>query len=201
MTTPVRVGGIADRDAAVATIVAAFASDPLVTWLFRGDRYQPGATAFFACLYDMRLGGGEIRVTDDLAAVSLWTPPGGYREATEERQARWEVFEREAESAEAERFAQFVAALDEHGELPDCWQLGVLGTHPARQGEGLGSSVVTPLLEVADADGLPVHLETAIETNIGFYQRFGFEVLRVLDVPDGPRIWEMWREPDRGDRP
>lgn len=196
MTPVVRRGTAADRDGSVETVVAAFAADPLLTWVFPGDRYHAGATAAFGCLYDLRVAGGEIRVVDDLSAVSLWTPPGGYRQAPAEREARWRVFEEEARPEESERFARFVAALDEGGdEHPDCWHLGVLGTHPARQGQGLGTSVIAPLLEVADADGLPAHLETATESNLGYYARLGFEVLRVVDVPDGPRIWEMWREP------
>lgn len=195
----VRDGTAADRDGAVETIVAAFIADPLLTWVFAGDRYHRGATAFFDCLYDLRVSGGEIRVVDDLSAVSLWTPPGGYRQSPAEREARWGVFEAEARPEETERFTRFVSALDEDGEEhPECWHLGVVASHPARQGQGLGTAVIAPLLESADAERLPAHLETATESNLGYYARLGFEVLRVVDVPDGPRIWEMWREPDRG---
>lgn len=38
--------------------------------------YERVATAFFGCLFDVRVdGGGEIRVTDDVSAASLWNPP------------------------------------------------------------------------------------------------------------------------------
>ena len=52
------------------------------------------------------------------------------------------------------------------------------------------------MLAVADLDNSAVHLETAVESNLAFYARFGFEVIRTLDVPGGPRIWELWREPE-----
>lgn len=76
------------------------------------------------------------------------------------------------------------------------WYLWVLGVEPRRQGLGLGSSLIAPILYRADRDGLPCYLETAAEGNVGFYRRHGFCVLDEGDVPKGgPHYWTMRREP------
>lgn len=48
-------------------------------------------------------------------------------------------------------------------------ELVIFGTSPESQGGGLGSALLQFLGEVADADGVPTHLETAGSRNIGFY--------------------------------
>ena len=71
-----------------------------------------------------------------------------------------------------------------------------LGTDPDRQGEGLGSAVMQPVLERCDADGLPAYLESTKERNVGFYEQHGFEVVGKEQIAsDGPMLWLMWREP------
>ena len=31
---------------------------------------------------------------------------------------------------------------------------------------------------------------------VAFYERHGFHVQSRVDLPDGPPVWTMWREPD-----
>jgi GNAT superfamily N-acetyltransferase len=79
---------------------------------------------------------------------------------------------------------------------PTCTYLQGLGTDPPRQGEGLGSAVLQPVLARCDRDGLPAYLETTKERNVGFYESHGFAVVARTRLPlDGPPMWFMWREP------
>ena len=77
------------------------------------------------------------------------------------------------------------------------WYLHFLGTEPARQGRGIGSAVLKPMLDTCDAQGLPAYLEATSERNRSLYMRNGFEdhgePLRLPD--DGPLMFPMWREP------
>jgi ribosomal protein S18 acetylase RimI-like enzyme len=76
------------------------------------------------------------------------------------------------------------------------WYLAVVGTEPSRQGEGIGSALLAPVLERCDHDQVPAYLESSNEANLAFYARHGFEVTRTIDIEQGgPRIWPMWREP------
>jgi GNAT superfamily N-acetyltransferase len=74
--------------------------------------------------------------------------------------------------------------------------LSGLGTDPPRQGEGLGSAALRPVLTRCDALGIPAYLESTKERNVAFYERHGFVVTGTVAVPpDGPTLWTMWRAP------
>ena len=65
-----------------------------------------------------------------------------------------------------------------------------------RQGQGIGSACMRPILERADAEAMPCYLESSCERNVPLYERNGFRVTEVVDLPDdGPAIWLMWRAP------
>ena len=52
-----------------------------------------------------------------------------------------------------------------------------LGTDPPRQGEGLASAAMQPVLTRCDAEGIPAYLESTKERNVGFYEGHGFAVV------------------------
>jgi GNAT superfamily N-acetyltransferase len=83
-----------------------------------------------------------------------------------------------------------------HPRVPH-WYLGILGTSPDHQGRGVGSSVLAPILERCDADGVPAYLESSKRRNIPFYERHGFSVTGELIVEGGPTLWPMLRAPRR----
>jgi len=77
--------------------------------------------------------------------------------------------------------------------------LATVGVARSQQRRGLGARVLGPGLARADAAGLLVHLETSADSHVRWYQRLGFEVVEVVDIPaDGPRTWLMHRRPGRG---
>jgi ribosomal protein S18 acetylase RimI-like enzyme len=61
--------------------------------------------------------------------------------------------------------------------------LSVLGVEPERQGEGIGSSLMQPVLELATSAQLPAYLETATGRNVLLYERAGFAVVEELVIP------------------
>jgi len=65
-------------------------------------------------------------------------------------------------------------------EVPQqpCWMLDVLGVHPDFQRQGVGAALIRPILERADAEGLPCHVITHNQANIAYYERHGFRLLR-----------------------
>ena len=73
--------------------------------------------------------------------------------------------------------------------------LQTLAVHPSRQRQGVGSFLISPTLECADRDRLPVYLETTKEANVTYYRRFGFDVVEDLMVGGALRVWTMLRRP------
>ena len=74
--------------------------------------------------------------------------------------------------------------------------LSALGVEPERQGEGVGTALMQPVLQRADRDERACYLETATGRNVLLYERQGFEVVEELTLP-GTDVhgWLMRRLP------
>jgi hypothetical protein len=59
-----------------------------------------------------------------------------------------------------------------------------------------GGKLMAAGLQRADAEHMPVYLESSKESNVPFYRRFGFELIEKVTPAKGcPSMWPMWREP------
>ncbi len=76
------------------------------------------------------------------------------------------------------------------------WYVAALGVDPEVQGQGLGSVLMAHGMARADRDGRPIYLETETERNVGFYRRFGFDVVEEF-IPEGLNV-PMWLLARRG---
>jgi predicted N-acetyltransferase YhbS len=85
-----------------------------------------------------------------------------------------------------------------HRVHPPHFYLRAVGIDPSAQGQGLGASLVRPVLNMADDRAVGCFLQTATAANVSWYERFGFEVAAAYrPTPNWPEVWAMWREPNR----
>jgi predicted N-acetyltransferase YhbS len=76
------------------------------------------------------------------------------------------------------------------------YYLSLLGTHPDRQGAGIGMRLLRENLAQMDREGVPAYLESSNPANLGRYQSVGFVPVGTFQLPDdGPELTTMWREP------
>ena len=68
-----------------------------------------------------------------------------------------------------------------------------MGTLPERQGRGIGSALLRPVLERCDEERLPAYLDASSEHSRDFYLGQGFEVIGELPLSTGARFWQMRR--------
>jgi ribosomal protein S18 acetylase RimI-like enzyme len=75
------------------------------------------------------------------------------------------------------------------------WYLAGLGVDPRWRRQGIGARLLQPGIDASRRDGAPCVLLTNTETNIPFYARHGFEVIRAGSTPPGgPPAWVMRRK-------
>ena len=185
-----------ERDAALATVVAAFRDDPQVRWWFDDDSSYPRlAGRFFGVLLDTRMAGGEVWVADDCRSVAMWIPPGGNLLGPEVASARYSEIVTSLPRRARQRILAADDAIDRLLPREPHWYLGVLASHPDHQRYGLATAVAAPVLAAADRAGLGVVLETASTMNVSYYTRRGFAVIAEAAVLDGPDLFIMRREP------
>jgi GNAT superfamily N-acetyltransferase len=190
----VRRATAADRQQTLAVLTDAFAPDPVVRWFFPDDAtYPTRAATFFGFLFDIRRAVDGAWLTDGGESVALWSPPGPTSSEWEDRS--WDRIAAEFAPDEIERCDAWDVAVAPHHPAAPHWYLGVLGTATEHQGQGLGQAAAGPGIEAAAAAGLPAFLETGVERNVALYERMGFAVTGVIEVPGLPHGWCMRRNP------
>lgn len=177
---------------------AAFAEDPIFTWMIgRTDNIQPRLEVLFGAIAKQVLRRPDhlTFVSEDGTGAAIWHPID-----------KWKVPPLEllrampgVVSAMRARVPVMIGALNSieknHPTEPH-YYLEMLGTRPENQSKGVGSAMVSVMLERCDAEGVPAYLESSNPRNIPFYARHGFEVRDTINVGKGaPTVTTMWREP------
>ncbi len=185
--------GVQHRDRAVATLAAAFHNDPAMVFMLpdAGSRARR-LKKLIGWMTDQHLRLGLVLGTPDVSAVTLWREPG----MVHYHEPLWHpgalrfipIFGRHL--PRALRTEEGISSHVPKGE--DWMYLKMAGVHPDHQGKGLGGAVIRAGLARAAQRGVPSVLETATPSNVGLYQRLGYNVLSEWDVAGGgPHFWTM----------
>jgi ribosomal protein S18 acetylase RimI-like enzyme len=190
----VRRASAGERDGVVGTVTAAFREDPAWRYLL-GMRYARLATELAGALFDVRVGRGNVWVSEGLQSVAMWSdsPHGDGADARAEQV--WEHYRTVAGERSFARLLAYneaVAAASGGGEY---LYLGTLATRPERRREGLACAVLRPVLEHADQAGLACCLETSTAANRRFYEGRGFTEATDVELARGPQTWWLRRPP------
>ncbi|MBC7813097.1 MAG: GNAT family N-acetyltransferase [Burkholderiales bacterium] len=178
------------------SLARAFDDDPVWRWLIPADGYADRMMSFGqGLLRHIALGYEATYTTDDCVSTAMWAPPGHWEASAEQAAALVPAFNT-CFGANLEKFQEgFGLVGTKHPHEPHWYLIGI-GTHPDWQGQGLASSVMKPILERCDTEGVPAYLEATKERNVRFYQHHGFELTGTMDFPGGgPKMYLMWREP------
>jgi ribosomal protein S18 acetylase RimI-like enzyme len=197
----------ADVPTLAGVLARAFNDDPFFSWFVRADakRGERFKRTFEIALTRMSAGLNETYTTNEIQGGALWKRPGEYRLGMLEQLALIPAFASITGWSGLKRFieAQTVAEKRHEHHVPEPhYYLFVLGVEPALQGRSIGGQLIRPVLDICDREQLPAYLETALEINVRFYRKHGFEVVEeIVPVPTAPNIWLMKRWPARAQTP
>jgi ribosomal protein S18 acetylase RimI-like enzyme len=181
---------LTEHDAAIATIVAAFAEDPVERWLWPQDTdYYARFPAFVAAFAGPAFELGTAWKLGDCAAVALWLGPG----AEPDGEAIVAMLTESVAEAQHEDAFAVLEQMDEKHPVEPHWYLPWLAVSPSLRGAGLGSSLLRQCLAHVDASGLPAYLETPNPRTVPLYERHGFAVTGVAQAGDCPHMTLMLR--------
>lgn len=176
------------------TLAGAFGDDPMMRWFFPEDSTrEAGLGRYFSTLFTRQyLRHGVCERTD--AAAAFWVAPDGQEKAVPDAETVQEL--QEILGDRAGLFREAVESAAEHAPQEPHWYLAVIGAAAAARGQGHGSALLRSGLAKADAEGMPVYLESSKPSNLPVYEHFGFTVLGEAQLPGGgPTLWVMRREP------
>jgi len=185
---------------AAGVLSRAFFNDPLMLYYLpdpdRRTRVLPylmRVTMRYCLLY------GQVFTTPNLDGIACWLPPGVNMSTLGLVRAGLGVLPPNLGWEALRRLQQVEPAIDRihHACVPGPhWYLMLLGVEPVRQGEGIGGSLIAPVLARAYAAGLPCYLETMTELDVAFYRKHGFKVIFETDIPPGNlHVWKLLKQP------
>ncbi|MFF5250488.1 GNAT family N-acetyltransferase [Streptomyces leeuwenhoekii] len=197
MGVAIRAAGEDDRELVVRLLDESFQNDPVSAWVFPGaDHRRRTHPRLMAAFTDLVLAEGRVDVTEDGAACALWLSVAADDHAggpDDDGPARLRAAV-DPDNERVELIGRLTAGVHPAGRAHEyLWMIGVT---PGRQGEGLGTALIESVLGRCDRENLPAYLEASSDRSRRLYERLGFaRTGPALDLPDGPRMWPMWREP------
>lgn len=192
----VRLVGDDDVDALAGTLTRAFADDPVTQWVYAREERRPMWSERFFRWQLRRLQGQDVSWTteDGCGGAALWALPGRWREDMRETLSLLRLT-LPGVLPRLPRILRGLGQVEVRHPSERHLYLAVIGVDPERQGEGIGSQLIRPGLDLCDRERLPAYLETGKEANLAFYGRHGFTVVDQIRLPKGPPVWFLWREP------
>lgn len=195
----VRKVTLADVRRLSGAMARAFYDDPALSHCLvdepqRLRRLERGFEVFLSQVY---LRHDECYTTEGLVGGALWLPPRKWKLDGFEQLGLVARMAR-VHGRALPRILQVIGFLEGRHPQEPHYYLAFIGVEPGRQGAGMGSALLRPVLERCDRERMPAYLEASSGRNRRLYERHGFEVIEQVRLPaGGPPMWLMWREARR----
>lgn len=182
-------------DEAATVLAEAFADDPVMSWIFPDPAERPThLRAFMRMAAERSHGVGHAFELTEHRGAALWCPP----EVAFYDDAFGMQFYELAAAANGARVDMVLGGLAEMGEHHPAaphFYLSNVGVAPESQGRGLGAVLLERVLRTCDAEGIVAYLESSNPRNVSLYERSGFDVTAEINLPEGPIMRPMVRQP------
>lgn len=187
---------------AAEVLAASFFDYPMFTFYFPDpQRRTRNLPWYFKNILNTALRYGAVYTNPEISGVIFTLPPGHTKISI------WEYiqcgfllsafklgFRNYKHSMECEDFvgATQIALMKKRPH----YYLWGLAVDPRQKTQGIGTALLQPLLAQADAEKMPIYLETHDEKNVPYYQKHGFYLIHTTCIPKYQLpIWCMLREP------
>jgi ribosomal protein S18 acetylase RimI-like enzyme len=182
-------------------LATAFHNAPVFGWLLPNPSTRTAALRrFFAIetrhivLPRRRSTGATPTATGQALGAALVLPPERWRTPLRVQAAHAPSYLRVFRQR-LPRALGVLATLERHHPHRPHYYLPYIGVRPDAQGRGLGTALLTPVLERCDREDLPAYLEASSPDNARLYRRLGFTTQEVLRPLGSPPIELMIRNP------
>jgi len=173
-------------------LAEAFVDDPVFGWLMPdADRRLARLRRFFEIeLRHLVIPNGRAWTSPGLAGAALSLPPGAWHASV-----RVALLQAGCFGIRLHRAGGILALMEMRHIREPHYYFAYIGVAPEAQGQGLGTTLMSPTLERCDREGLPAYLEASSERNAALYERLGFKVTSELRFAGSPPLRLMVRPP------
>lgn len=192
---------------------------PNITALYEALRDDPFYHALESCFADIAEGRaamlryydlsvqeaerwGRVGQSDGVVGLSVWSVPLPEQDAQQKAREKAATMQQAMGADCAALYRRICASMDEKEAqlgLGQMWYLSILGVSPDQQGQGLGRSLLNPVLDEADKAGVASYLTTFTPRNIPFYERQSYvKAARFPEPVTGRAFTVLVRQPNGG---
>ena len=175
---------------AIATLVLAFATDPVARWMYREpDQYLLHIPRLFRALGTGSFEAGAAQRSSDGLGVALWLPPNVHGDdgPLEAIIAESIVKEKQADARALFERTEHYRPTEPH------WYLSLIGVEALHRNRGYGAVLLQRGLSQCDREHHPAYLWSSNLQNTSLYQRHGFEIMAAIQAGSSPPIFPMVR--------
>lgn len=188
----IRTATAADAERCWAVLALAFSSDPPCRWGWPDAQQYLDAFPRFAQAFGGRaLEHGTANYSEDFSGVALWLPPG----VTPDEPSLVRVIQDTVAGARRDAILSMFEQMGAFHPREAHWHLPLIGVDPAQQGKGVGSALLSHVLNACDGQKVLAYLEATSPQNVPLYERHGFAALGNVQVADSPPVVPMVRKP------
>jgi ribosomal protein S18 acetylase RimI-like enzyme len=188
----VRLATPEDAPRIVESLIAAFERDPFVAWVAGETRLAARRLYFEHALHRLTMPHGNVWVAGDSAeGAALWAPSHAWQLGWLAQLALLPRVVRVVGLRRLGLIMRGVELVEGHRPKGRFNLLVLLGTRPEARGTGHASALLEAGLARCRREGVDALLDTSNADNVRFYERRGFEVIRRVDLPEGPPCWSM----------
>ncbi len=193
----VRPAVAADVPVLARMLVRAYMDDPIALWICKSSALRAKLLeALYTARLEQMLEHEGVWTNPGRSAAAVWLPPEHHQTSIRPNATLVRCLLNPQLMARLPLLAAGFSSMQRmHPRSPPHWYLSLLGTDPDTRGHGFGSAALEPVLQRCDRDGVGIYLESSKARNLGFYARLGFRITGELRLPNGPKMWPMWREP------
>ncbi len=181
----------------------AFQDDPIMIFVYpdEKERKQKAKYGFYMIYrYGMKFGL-SYATSDNLEGITIWLPPDKVYPSTWTmmRMGGFYAMRKVGLKLKVMRRSMSVFKYEEerhryHAPF-DHWYFQNIAVKPEEQGKGYGGLLISTMLKTVEGDGLPIYVETNTEKSVSIYQKYGFEILEHVIIPETPiPLWCMLRK-------
>ena len=170
-------------------LARAFMNDPLFSYFIPDteERKQVLPFIFQSMVRYGILYGEAYSVSLNFEGVAVWLP-SEQAEMTMWRMFRSKGFSliykklsRQSRNKMMDYYKESSKLHQKNANFPH-WYLLFIGIESNFQGKGYATKLLKPMLKRFEKEKLPVYLETQNDSNVPFYEHFGFKVLKKIKI-------------------
>jgi ribosomal protein S18 acetylase RimI-like enzyme len=170
-------------DATVDLLARAFAKNPIHLAAFGADLVIERNRAFFKVGLSLFRGRRLVVVEGSrILGFMHWVESPGCKFSAGQRLGLVPTMLRGFGIKSTLRVGSWLSAWATNDHDSAHWHFGPIGVDPETQGKGAGRLLMNVFCSALDEGSVLGFLETDQEENVGFYKKFGFEIVKEVEV-------------------